>query len=75
MQRSRLRKPALPTRSVLTREDLDATYAQVVSLRRQIVEAQSVVQHAELNHSIAEGCEAGARPGSQGRSPSLPKYA
>lgn len=74
MQRSK-RKPALPTRPVLTREDLDATYAQVVSLRRQVVEAQSVIQDAELKHSIAEGCEASARPRSQGRPASLPKYA
>lgn len=52
MQRSKLLEHALQARPVPTRESLDTTYAQVVKLRRKIVEAQSALKQKSSNNSF-----------------------
>jgi hypothetical protein len=52
MQRSKHLKHSLQARRVPTRENLDTTYAQVVRLRRKIVEVQSALKQKSSNHSF-----------------------
>jgi hypothetical protein len=54
MQRTKLLKHSLQARPAPTRESLDTSYAQVVRLRRKIMEAQSALKQKGSDHSFEE---------------------